>query len=124
MSQAANVVWLIIFGWAAALGHLFAAIIQASTIVGIGTAITNLRLMWFALCALPTEAPHIPGSGSMLDNASTRNLDAEVSRFQVSQPQLSAIGIPRHLSANIISVTRVPAVPTTGAAAMPGNQRL
>ena len=52
--QAANIVWLIIFGWAAALGHLFAAIIQACTIVGIGTAITNLQLMLFALCADPT----------------------------------------------------------------------
>lgn len=42
-------VWLLIFGWAAALGHLTAAIFQAMTIVGIGTAITNLHLMLFAL---------------------------------------------------------------------------
>lgn len=58
-SQAANIVWLIIFGWAAALGHLFAAIIQACTIVGIGTAITNLQLMVFALCALRPRRPHV-----------------------------------------------------------------
>lgn len=45
----ANIVWLVIFGWGAALMHLMAAIIQACTIIGIGTAITNLHLMMFAL---------------------------------------------------------------------------
>lgn len=35
--------------WALALGHLAAALVQAATIVGIGTALTQLQLATFAL---------------------------------------------------------------------------
>lgn len=49
LSMVANVVWLIFFGWALALLHLAAALIQALTIIGIGTAITNVKLAAFAL---------------------------------------------------------------------------
>lgn len=45
---AANVVWLVTVGWALALGHLMTAIFAAMTIIGLGTAWTNIRLMLFA----------------------------------------------------------------------------
>lgn len=45
----ANVVWLVLFGWNLALLHLAAAAVQALTIIGIGTALTNLQLAWFAM---------------------------------------------------------------------------
>lgn len=46
---AANVVWLIFFGWEIALLHLFAALVQVMTIINIGTAQQNVRLALFAL---------------------------------------------------------------------------
>lgn len=49
---AANVIWLIFFGWGFALLHLFAAIIQALTIVGIGTALTQLKLLSYIVWPL------------------------------------------------------------------------
>lgn len=44
-----NIVWLILAGWALALGHLMAAMVSALTIIGLGTAWTNIRLMLFAI---------------------------------------------------------------------------
>lgn len=85
-TQAANVVWLIIFGWAAALGHLFAAIIQACTIIGIGTAITNLRLMWFALCALRPKALVISRPTTSLEPAFIRLKTVSVLRRWTLRP--------------------------------------
>lgn len=46
---AANVVWLVLVGWALAMGHLMAAMVSALTIIGLGTAYTNIRLMLFAI---------------------------------------------------------------------------
>jgi uncharacterized membrane protein YccF (DUF307 family) len=46
---AANVVWAILFGWQLFLAHLAAALFQAATIIGIGTALTNVQLAFFAL---------------------------------------------------------------------------
>ncbi len=79
-------VWLIIFGWAAALGHLFAAIIQACTIIGIGTAITNLRLMWFALCALRPKALVISRPTTSLEPAFIRLKTVSVLRRWTLRP--------------------------------------
>lgn len=49
LTIAANVVWVIFFGWAIFLGFLFAAIIQALTVVGLPTALTFSKLGMFAL---------------------------------------------------------------------------
>jgi uncharacterized membrane protein YccF (DUF307 family) len=46
---AANVVWAVFFGWGFALLHLFLAIIQFLTIIGIGTAITQFKLLSFVI---------------------------------------------------------------------------
>ena len=43
----ANCVWLCLFGWAFALMHLSAALVQAATVVGLGTALTQLKLLGF-----------------------------------------------------------------------------
>jgi uncharacterized membrane protein YccF (DUF307 family) len=43
----ANCVWLVFFGWAFALMHLSAALLQAATVVGFGTALTQLKLLGF-----------------------------------------------------------------------------
>lgn len=45
----ANVVWAVLFGWNLALAHVLASLVQALTIVGFGTALTNLQLAAFAL---------------------------------------------------------------------------
>lgn len=49
LTTAANVVWLVLFGWGLALAHLGAALIQALTIIGIGTAITQVKIAVFVL---------------------------------------------------------------------------
>ena len=46
---AANVIWVVLFGWSLAAMHLAAALVQAATIIGIGTAVTNVQLAMFAL---------------------------------------------------------------------------
>ena len=46
---AANVVWVVLFGWSLAAMHLAAALVQAATIIGLGTAVTNVQLAMFAL---------------------------------------------------------------------------
>lgn len=45
----ANTVWLVFFGWGLALMHLAAAGVQALTIIGIPTALTNVQLALLAL---------------------------------------------------------------------------
>ena len=40
-----NVVWVLLFGWWLALGHLVTAVAQAVTIVGIPLAIANLKII-------------------------------------------------------------------------------
>lgn len=48
-SVVANVVWLLLFGWALACLHLAAAVVQALTIIGLATALVNLELAVFVL---------------------------------------------------------------------------
>jgi uncharacterized membrane protein YccF (DUF307 family) len=44
-----NVLWVVLFGWWLALGHLLAGALLALTIVGIPFAIANVRLAGLAL---------------------------------------------------------------------------
>lgn len=48
---AANITWAVLFGWALVLAHLAAAIVQAVTIIGIPTAILNVQLAAYVMCA-------------------------------------------------------------------------
>jgi uncharacterized membrane protein YccF (DUF307 family) len=49
LTIAANIVWLVFFGWAIVLLFWASALIQALTIIGIGTAIQMFELSLFAL---------------------------------------------------------------------------
>ena len=44
-----NVVWLVLFGWEIAVGHLAAALVCAVTIIGIPFAVQHLKLVPLAL---------------------------------------------------------------------------
>lgn len=46
---AGNVAWLLFFGWGLALAHVAAALVQALTIIGLPTALTQLQLAAFVL---------------------------------------------------------------------------
>ncbi|HEX5143085.1 MAG TPA: YccF domain-containing protein [Mycobacterium sp.] len=50
-----NIVWVILFGWWLALGHLVSAIAMAITIVGIPLALADLKLIPVSLLPLGKE---------------------------------------------------------------------
>ncbi|HWL65483.1 MAG TPA: YccF domain-containing protein [Actinomycetota bacterium] len=58
-SAIGNVVWLILFGWWLALGHLVAAFLMAITIIGIPFAIAHTKLAVTALWPFGTEVVSI-----------------------------------------------------------------
>ena len=51
-STVGNVLWLLVFGWWLALGHLTTAIAQALTIIGIPLALGNLKMVPVSLFPL------------------------------------------------------------------------
>ena len=57
-----NVVWILLFGWWLAIGHLLSAAAMAITIIGIPLALANLKLIPVSLMPLgkeivPTDQP-------------------------------------------------------------------
>ncbi|KAL6782646.1 hypothetical protein ACKKBG_A07580 [Auxenochlorella protothecoides x Auxenochlorella symbiontica] len=46
---AGNIVWALLFGWPLVLAHLSAALIQALTIVGLSTAILNVKMATYVI---------------------------------------------------------------------------
>jgi uncharacterized membrane protein YccF (DUF307 family) len=50
-----NIIWVILFGWELALGHLTAGIALCLTIIGIPMAIANLKLIPVTLLPLGKE---------------------------------------------------------------------
>jgi uncharacterized membrane protein YccF (DUF307 family) len=60
-----NVVWILVFGWWLALGHLFAALVNAITIIGIPFAVAHLKLAGAALTPFGHEVtpPGAPTTG-------------------------------------------------------------
>ena len=46
---AANVFWAVSIGWAFVLLHLLSAVVHALTIIGIGTALTNVELASYVM---------------------------------------------------------------------------
>ncbi len=64
-STLGNVVWVLLFGWWLALGHLTTAVAQALTIVGIPLALGNLKLIPVSLFPLGKQiVPSGQGPGS------------------------------------------------------------
>ncbi|MDN5795215.1 MAG: YccF domain-containing protein [Intrasporangium sp.] len=56
-----NVLWVIIFGWWLALGHIVTAIAEAITIIGIPLALANLKLIPVSLFPLGKQI--VPTTG-------------------------------------------------------------
>ena len=56
-----NVIWIIVFGWWLALGHLIAAAVNAITIIGIPFAVAHVKLAGAALTPFGHEVTP-PGS--------------------------------------------------------------
>ena len=54
-SAVGNVLWLILFGWWLALGHVITAIAQAITIIGLPLAAANLKLIPVSLWPVGRE---------------------------------------------------------------------
>jgi uncharacterized membrane protein YccF (DUF307 family) len=54
-SAIGNVIWLILFGWWLALGHVITAIAQAITIIGIPLALANVKLIPVSLWPVGRE---------------------------------------------------------------------
>ena len=50
-----NIVWVVLFGWWLALGHLVSAVAMAVTIIGIPLAIADLKLIPVSLLPLGKE---------------------------------------------------------------------
>jgi uncharacterized membrane protein YccF (DUF307 family) len=46
---AANVAWAVLIGWALFLSQLAAAVLHALSIIGIGTALTNIELATYVM---------------------------------------------------------------------------
>ena len=54
-STIGNIVWILVFGWGLALGHVTTALAQALTIVGIPLALANLKLIPVSLLPMGKE---------------------------------------------------------------------
>ncbi|CAJ1496642.1 YccF domain-containing protein [[Mycobacterium] burgundiense] len=50
-----NIIWIILFGWWLALGHLLSAIAMAVTIIGIPLALADLKMIPISLLPLGKE---------------------------------------------------------------------
>jgi uncharacterized membrane protein YccF (DUF307 family) len=57
-SVAGNVLWVVLFGWWLALGHLLAGALLALTIVGIPFAVANVKLAGLALVPFGRTVVH------------------------------------------------------------------
>ena len=55
MSAIGNVLWILLFGWWLALGHVLTGIAQCVTIIGIPLGIANFKLIPVSLTPLGTE---------------------------------------------------------------------
>lgn len=50
-----NIIWIVLFGWWLALGHLLSAIAMAITIIGIPLALADLKMIPISLLPLGKE---------------------------------------------------------------------
>ena len=54
-SAVGNILWVVLFGWWLALGHIVTAIAQFATIIGIPLGLANLKLVPISLFPLGAE---------------------------------------------------------------------
>ncbi|MBK6443315.1 MAG: YccF domain-containing protein [Actinomycetales bacterium] len=62
-STIGNVVWILLFGWWLALGHLTTALAQAVTIIGIPLALANLKLIPVSLVPMGKDIVPVDAIG-------------------------------------------------------------
>lgn len=60
LAVAGNIVWVLLFGWWLALGHLSSAILCAVTVIGIPFAWQHVKLAWLSL--VPFDKEIVPGN--------------------------------------------------------------
>ena len=54
-----NVIWIILFGWWLAFGHLISALLLTITIIGIPFAWQHLKLAWLSFAPFSKEIAHV-----------------------------------------------------------------
>ncbi|MGB2701504.1 MAG: YccF domain-containing protein, partial [Candidatus Phosphoribacter baldrii] len=62
-STIGNVVWILLFGWWLALGHVTTALAQAATIIGIPLALANLKLIPVSLVPMGKDIVPVDAIG-------------------------------------------------------------
>jgi uncharacterized membrane protein YccF (DUF307 family) len=59
-SDIGNVVWIILFGWWLALGHITLGVVQCLTIIGIPLGLANFKLVPISLIPLGSRIVAVP----------------------------------------------------------------
>jgi uncharacterized membrane protein YccF (DUF307 family) len=64
-----NIIWIILFGWGLALGHLTSGIVMCLTIIGIPLGLANFKMIPISLIPLgvqivPSDQQYVYGSGT------------------------------------------------------------
>jgi uncharacterized membrane protein YccF (DUF307 family) len=64
-----NIIWIILFGWGLALGHLTSGIVMCLTIIGIPLGLANFKMIPISLIPLgvqivPSDQQYAYGSGT------------------------------------------------------------
>lgn len=60
-----NVIWIVVFGWAIALNHLFWGILLAVTVVGLPFAKQHFKLMMLALFPFGSRFEHVSSANTL-----------------------------------------------------------
>ncbi len=59
-SMIGNVIWIVLFGWWLAIGHLSLGIVQCVTIIGIPLGLANFKLIPISLFPLGSRIVDVP----------------------------------------------------------------
>ena len=70
-----NIIWVVLFGWWLALGHLISAVAMAITIIGIPLALADLKLIPVSLVPLGKEI--VPADQARRVRAYNLGVDAD-----------------------------------------------
>ena len=89
-SVVGNVLWLVLAGWWLAIAHLFTALLQALTIIGIPLAAANVKLVPAALWPFGREIVPTADVTAGLAAYREQNVEAISIDARVSQPEGSS----------------------------------
>jgi uncharacterized membrane protein YccF (DUF307 family) len=79
-----NVIWFVVAGWWLALLHLFSAVVQAITIIGIPFAAQNLKLAGISLAPIGKTVVDIEVANELRHRKALRSID-EASARQITK---------------------------------------